>query len=160
MPILHTQYKVQAADASDGPVNLPPRVGLSKKGPVVQVAIKVPPVIEEELASQDATVPDPVTGLMLIDTGASNTCIDERVAKQLALPAVGSAKIASVSESDCLRDIYPVAIELIGMPAQIVVNAIGVELGTHGLVGLLGRDALAGCTLFYNGLAGEITFAR
>jgi hypothetical protein len=40
-------------------------------------------------------VPAPKSGMALVDTGASDTCIDEQAAKELGLPAVDMVSIAS-----------------------------------------------------------------
>ncbi|MBI2301784.1 MAG: hypothetical protein HYU66_23010 [Armatimonadetes bacterium] len=88
------------------------------------------------------------------------SCIDESVAQQMGLPVVGAAKIASASESSTQRNKYPITVQITGLPIGVnSVGAIGAELSAQGLMLLLGRDLLRHCTLFYNGVAGEITIS-
>lgn len=105
-------------------------------------------------------MPAPLPGLALIDTGASATSIDAAAAEQLGLSPVDVAQVASASEASTERKVYSVTIEVEGIPFSIgAPQAIGAELRTQGLLVLLGRDALQYCTLFYNGLTGQITLA-
>jgi len=105
-------------------------------------------------------VPAPIPGLALIDTGASTTSIDAMAARELGLQPVDVVQVASASEPSTRRDVYSVTIEVEGIPFSIgAPQAIGAELRSQGLLVLLGRDALQYCTLFYNGLTGQITLA-
>jgi predicted aspartyl protease len=114
----------------------------------------------QALLRQGVAVPTPVSGYGLVDTGASRTCIDETTAKQMGLPLVDRVSIASASHSSTLRNVYPVTVEIVGLPHQIhALHAVGAALRSQGLVALLGRDVLESCTLFYNGVSGEITIS-
>jgi predicted aspartyl protease len=105
-------------------------------------------------------VPPPVSGFALIDTGASTTSIDAEAAKELGLEVVDVAQVASASEPSTQRNVYSVTIEVEGIRFPIgAPRAIGAELRSQGLLVLLGRDVLQFCTLFYNGLTGQITLA-
>jgi predicted aspartyl protease len=98
--------------------------------------------------------------MALIDTGASSTCIDEQAAQQLQLPVVNVVNVASASHSSTPQNVYPIQIEVAGLPISIEApNAIGAALSAQGLLALIGRDVLQHCTLFYNGLTGEITLS-
>ncbi|MCX6026849.1 MAG: retroviral-like aspartic protease family protein [Chloroflexi bacterium] len=114
----------------------------------------------QALIQQGDQVPAPRTGLALIDTGASDTCIDEQVAKELGLPVVDQVNMASASNAAIIRNVYPITIEITGLPNPInAPRAIGAELAPQGLLLLVGRDALRFCTLFYNGITGELTLS-
>jgi predicted aspartyl protease len=94
----------------------------------------------------------------LIDTGASNTCIDEKAARELGLPVIDVASMLSATHEKVPCNIYPV---LISTP---IVNlnsprTIGAALAAQGLLVLIGRDVLQNCNLFYNGPAGQFTLS-
>lgn len=67
----------------------------------------------------------------------------------------------SASHSSTQRNLYPVTIDVMGLPTPYIAHAVmGAELAQQQLVALLGRDALQTCTLFYNGIAGQVTLHR
>jgi predicted aspartyl protease len=116
--------------------------------------------IAQQLLQQGQTLPTPEAGLALIDTGASGTCIDEAAAQRLGLPVVDVATIASASHSAIQQNVYPIQIEVIGLPITISApRAIGAPLAAQGLLVLIGRDVLQHCTLFYNGITGSFTLS-
>jgi predicted aspartyl protease len=104
--------------------------------------------------------PDCNRGLVwrLIDTGASNTCIDDALARELGLPVVdvGSLSPATHAEQQC--NVYPVEITL----PTVVLNSprtLGASLAPQGLIALIGREVLQSCLFFYNGPVGQITLS-
>lgn len=160
MPILHIQVGVQAQTPDGQQVQLPPPVAMMLRGPCIQVTVAVAQPIAEQLLQQGQTLPPPVSGIALIDTGASVTCIDEDAARQLGLPAVDVVSVASASHATTQQNVYPVQIEVVGMSFTITApRAIGAPLAAQGLLALIGRDVLQACTLFYNGPAGTITLS-
>lgn len=116
--------------------------------------------VAKNLAQQGIQIPSPITGWALIDTGASVTCIDEEAALALQLPAVDVVTMASASHSSTQQNVYPIQIEVIGFPIRLqALRAVGAALKAQDLLLLIGRDVLQVCTLFYNGLTGEITLS-
>lgn len=63
---------------------LPPDV-LRSTGPVLKATVSVPEAERTARASLGRPIPEPVGGLMLIDTGASSTCVSRHVAEKLKL---------------------------------------------------------------------------
>jgi predicted aspartyl protease len=131
-----------------------------QRGPVLQVTLGVEQTIAQQLLAQGIKLPDPISGLALIDTGATSTCIDETVAQQLNLPVVDVVTIASATHSEAKQNVYPALIEVVGLPIKFnALRAIGVPLANQGLQVLIGRDLLQHCTLFYNGIIGSFTLS-
>jgi predicted aspartyl protease len=160
VPILHTQLRAQGKTPQGQIVQVPPAIALLRQGPCLQVSIGLAQSIANQLLQQGKTLPRPVSGVALIDTGATSTCIDDAVAKQLQLPVVNVVNVASASHASTLQNVYPIQIEVVGLPISIEAsNAIGAALAPQGLLALIGRDVLQHCTLFYNGLTGEITLS-
>lgn len=53
----------------------------------------------QQLLQQGLQLPTTETGLALIDTGASATCIDEHVAQRMGLPTIDVVTMASASHA-------------------------------------------------------------
>ena len=75
MPILHVQYDAKGQTPTGKPVQIPPSIAPLQKGPCVQVVIGLAQSFADPLVQQGQPVPQPVTGMALVDTGASTTCI-------------------------------------------------------------------------------------
>ena len=160
MPILHSQLRGQGQTSEGQPYQLQPSVALQQRGPVVQVSVTLERSFAASLTRQGLTIPPPLTGLGLIDTGASNTCVDYEKARSVNLPVIDVVTIHSASHARVSSNLYPVQIQIAGFPIQFQSpRTIGAALGEHGLLMLLGRDLLQTCTLFYNGAAGQITLS-
>jgi predicted aspartyl protease len=145
--------------------SLQPGLALAAQGPVVRVTIGVSEPIAEQLRERGEMVPTPVSGLALIDTGTSTTCIAGTVAHEMGLPVSDVVKITSAANHGTAHNVYAVQIEIDGLPIKMhAPRAIGVRLEPgisvgQQLIALLGRDVLYLCTLFYNGPSGEITLS-
>lgn len=160
MPILHLQSKGHNR-APDGTITpLPSAVVLAARGPCVQVTLGISKSFAQQLQQQGQSLPQPVSGLALIDTGAISTCIDAGIASRIGLPVIDVVNMASASHASTQQNIHPVQIEVVGLPISIdAPRSMGVLLANQGLIALLGRDVLQQCTLFYNGLTGQITLS-
>ena len=159
MPILHLQFSAQRQTPNGQTVNLPPSAALLGQGPTVPVVLSVAQTIADQLMQQGLTVPTPVSGSALIDTGASQTCIDDAIDQQLQLPVIDVVNMTSASHASTQQNIYPVLIEVVGGIRINVPRAMGANLASQSLAALIGRDFLQRCTLFYNGPSGLITLA-
>ena len=104
-------------------------------------------------------MPTPVSGLALIDTGASMTCIDDALARQLGLPVIDVTSMASASHAATDQNVYPVHIAIVGGISIEAPRAVGVVLGVQGCIALIGRDMLQFCTLHYNDPAATLTLS-
>ena len=160
MPILHTQLSAQGQTPDGKIIAVPPAIALTQRGPILQGVIGVEQNIAQQLLSQGIPLPKPIPGVALIDTGATSTCVDEGIAKQLGLPVVDVVSIASASHPDAKQNVYPALIEVVGIPIKFnALRAIGVPLANQGIQVLIGRDLLQHCTLFYNGMIGSFTLS-
>jgi len=155
LPHLTVQLAAEAR-APDGTTSaLPPGLALQVRGPIVQVSVGVEQNIAQQLLQQGQSPPTPITGVALIDTGASVTCIDDAAARGLGLPAIDVVTVASASHAASPQNVYPIQVEIAGLPVTIgAPRAVGAALAAQGLLLLIGRDVLQQCTLFYNGPAG------
>ena len=67
---------------------LPGAQALVQRGPIINVTVGLERSMATALIGQGSKVPTPISGLALIDTGASVTCIDNSKAIELGLPVV------------------------------------------------------------------------
>jgi len=158
LPILHSQIAAQAKTADGKVVQLAPAAALQLRGPILQVSITIEQNAGKGLVAQGKTLPTPKSGLALIDTGASNTCVDEQAAKDLGLPVIDVANMQSASHEKHECNIYPVQIitPIVTLNAP---RAMGAALAPQGLLVLIGRDVLQNCNPFYNGPMGQFTLS-
>lgn len=161
MPILHIQYGNTAGQTVDGQaIQFPPQITLLNKGPLIQVSVGLEQNLAEQLIQQGQVIPAPQSGLGLIDTGASVTCVDDALARNLNLPVIDVVQMTSASHAAIPQNVYPIQLEIIGYPIKInVPRAMGANLSAQGIVALIGRDFLQHGTLFYNGFTGAITLS-
>jgi hypothetical protein len=159
VPILHIQYSATIPDANGNQVDAPPSVALAMHGPRVQITLGLAQVMIEQLAQQGQPTPVPISGWALIDSGASHTCIDDAAARTLGLPAIDRVRMASASHDRHEASRYPANITLPATGVALDTIAIGAALQVQGILALIGRDFLQHCTLFYNGIYGQITLS-
>ena len=68
--------------------------------------------------------------------------------------------MASASHSSTQQNVYPIQIEVVGLPIAIdAPRAIGASLKVQGLLLLIGRDVLQHTVLVYNGPTGAFTLS-
>jgi predicted aspartyl protease len=96
--------------------------------------------------------------LALIDTGASDSCIDEQLAQQLGLMPVDRRQVGGVAGQQ-LHYVYLAHLTVPNLGMQTLGPFIGVNLGgVHKVI--MGRDFLTHTILIYNGEEGEITICN
>ena len=160
MPILNVQLGGQGRSSDGKTIQIPPQAALTMRGPVVQVTVSAGRAIAQQILQQGGSLPPPVSGLALIDTGATSTCVDDAAAQQLQVPVIDVVKIASASHSETEQNVYPISIEVVGLPIAIdAPRAIGAPLAAQGLLVLIGRDLLQQCILVYNGVSGSFSLS-
>ena len=160
MPILNVQFTGQGKLPDGTAVPIPPQAVLTQRGPIVQVTVSVGQQIATQVLQGGGTLPAPVSGLALIDTGANVTCVDQDAANQLQLPAIDVVQIASASHAAAEQNVYPIQIEVMGLPITVnAPRAVGAPLAAQGILVLMGRDVLQHCVLVYNGPAGSISLS-
>jgi len=125
----------------------------------LQVTVTIEENAGKGLLAQGKPLPTPKSGFALIDTGASNTCIDDKAAQELGLPIIDVGRMTSASHEKHPCNVYPIQINVVGFMNLNVPRAMGAALAAQGLLALIGRDVLARCTLFYNGPTSEITLS-
>ena len=129
---------------------------LAVYGPSVQVEVgtMLPEPDGSEIDSPRETVH------ALIDTGASESCIDEDLAQTLQLPVVDKIKISGVGGAED-HNVYLARVDIIHLGTYQYGRFAGVKLAEGGQLHqvLLGRTLLQDCIMIYDGLRGFCTIA-
>ena len=150
MPTLSMRLKSEAKDQHGNTIASNPSTALRMAGPRVSVTLSP---FEDQIKSlaKKGEIPTSVTGMALIDTGASVTCIDQSAARKAGLAIVDSGNISSVTHANEVVPIFAGRLDIHGLRAVNTFRAYGVNLESQKLIALFGRDLLASCVLVYNG---------
>ena len=151
----------------DGNMNLTSR-GLVELGAYFPIEVHVPTQIADVLTKQGSTVPTPVPGVGLIDTGATFTCIEENIlASSLQLNPTGVVNIGT-ADGPRQRNVYRgrVVFPTKGWTMDLG-RVVGVDLSGQfvresspkPIVALLGRNFLERCIFIYDGTMGSWTLS-
>lgn len=132
---------------------------LREEGALLQVTVGQPKDVADSLRSQGKPVPDPVSAMAMIDTGASITAVDQELAQKLGLVQTGAAPIAGVTGVQN-QPIYAANLALANPSVALDPwKMIGSPLNIQNFQVLLGRDFLEQLTLVYDGSSGNFTLA-
>ena len=159
MPTLSIRVQSERKDQHGNAVFANPSTALRVGGPRVYGTLSP---FEDQIKSLEkiGEIPiTPVTGMALIDTGASATCIDRSAAAKAGLAIVDSGRISSATHANEVVPIFAGRLEIHGLSPVNTFRAYGVNLETQKLIALFGRDLLARCVLVYNGTDGSFSLS-
>jgi hypothetical protein len=121
----------------------------------------------QALTDAGQSVPQPVPIQAMLDTGASNTCVDPGVLDQLGLSPTGVIQMVTPSTGSAPAqaeqyDVSLVIFSMLGHPPLLHLTIPVTKSHLHALQGfhaLIGRDVLKGCLLAYDGQSGLFSLA-
>jgi predicted aspartyl protease len=148
MPLTEAGFK----DA-DGHPHIP---SLLMTGPTIQVMVMPLPLQTET----DALANNPFLCHALVDTGATESCIDIDLAVSLGLPQIDVITISGAGGPK-LHPVYMCAIAIPALSLTQYGKFAGVHLQAGGQAHkvLLGRSFLGGVIMIYDGIRGQVTLA-
>jgi predicted aspartyl protease len=119
------------------------------------------------LAASKQAAPPVVQIQAMLDTGASGTCVDPSVLKQLGLSPTGIALVhtPSTGGQPAQAETYDISLVIPAKPGQLhlinhTVSVIASQLlANQGFHALIGLDILKGCLLTYDGANGLFSLA-
>ena len=116
------------------------------------VEFSVSPLIDDE------TLPIEEVTHALIDTGAEESCIDERFARKLRMPVVDTIAIFWAGESREHR-VYAGNVHVNELNLSVQGRFVGIDFrpGDIPQQVILGRTVLEGTIMIYDGIKGEVT---
>ena len=128
----------------------------------------VPTQIADALTKQGVSVPTPVSGVGLIDTGATLTCIEQTILiSNLQLNPIGVVN-SGTANGPVQQNVYPGRIVFptkgwtMDFGRVVGVNLAGQfvrEPVPKPIIALLGRNFLERCVFIYNGTMGTWTIS-
>lgn len=136
------------------------RAALQRNGPRINMQIGVPDALAAQLAASNQVPPPPHVGQGLVDTGASNTCIDVTVATALGLQVINEVGVQTPAGLTT-QQVYGVKLTFPGHGGLVIpfLAVAGAQLGTQGICALIGRDFLVGKMLLYDGILNSFTIS-
>ena len=129
---------------------------VGRGGPILDVSIWLSERRRKALIADGKAVPPLVTVRGLIDTGASQSCVDVDVLSRLQIPPSGNTPVHTPSTGDEPHhfDVFEVAFVIPHEDSAKLIDStpvVGAQLSQQGLGVLIGRDLLAQCMFFYQG---------
>ncbi len=105
-----------------------------------------------------------MTGLALIDTGATRSCVDSQVISTLGVNPIGIT-VLGTARGRSQHHLYPAKFSFPAIRFEVEFGSVvGVDLTGQGagktrIVALIGRDVLSRCILIYHGTKGSFSLA-
>lgn len=123
---------------------------LQRLGPLVELEVAVGAATEAALRQAGDAVPSPIPVVAMIDTGASNTVIQQGLAARLGLPPTGMTYVHTASHSNVPCSLFPIRLLF---PQNVVQETTALEVPLQGqqIQCLIGRDVLARAVFIYIG---------
>lgn len=156
MPVYNGEFRTQEGQPGAG--------GLLRFGPILPIEIAIPSALSKLLASQNEDIPPPVSGIALIDTGATRSCVDTSVISKLGVNPIGITALITAS-GQSQHHLYPAKFNFPAIKFEAEFSSIaGVNLSQQSIAGkqiiaLIGRDLLSRCLFIYNGPKGSFSIA-
>ena len=104
------------------------------------------------------TIPNPILGRALIDTGATDSCVDPAVTVALGLDPRATSRVHTASTAGEPHRVVVVDMSIILVPSDegtpLVLPsmlAMQIDLRSQGIHALIGQDVLARCRLVHDG---------
>lgn len=134
---------------------------LTVAGPFFTIEIQVPPDISDALKAAGEPVPEPETGIAIIDTGASLTCVHQEALERLKLNPFDIVKTGTAN-GIVDQQVYPASIVFPTRRWRINLQGVaGVDLTGQNIldppqpvIALIGRNVLENWVFAYNGPGG------
>lgn len=139
-------------------------VTVSPAGPIVDVLIGLSVPRQNALKAAGLAITVPINARLLVDTGASGTCLDETLVQALGLQPTSFQPIHTPSTNGAAIMMPQYDVSLIIPHPDIRRNfaalpVMASNFRVQNIDGLLGRDVLAGCVLILNGPEKTFTLA-
>jgi len=135
-----------------------PRNELRVRGPRVPVVISLHNAFAKAMQDAGKSIPAPVSGFGLIETGCSVTGIEQSVAAQLGLVPIGTAPFRTAGgPTSCPQ--YAFALTIPYLPPISCAQGVGFDLSGQGILALIGMDVLSHCLLVVNGIDGSFNLS-
>lgn len=160
MPVFNNQL---FENTPDGRQKISPNP-LAQVGAILDVAISIPQALIELYQKEHKPIPSPITGIGLIDTGASRSCVHAPIMKQLGINPI-NVVTSGTANGQALHGLFPAHFNFLAAKIEIDfasvvgVNLTGQDINGNQIIALIGRDVLAMGIFVYNGSTGSFSLA-
>ena len=141
-------------------------VPIGPDGPILSLQVGISEPRRRAMEADDLVAPANQTALLLIDTGASHTCVDPSIIRALEIQPLGIAYMHSASTGEKPEQRYQFDLSLWvpvdGPSLHPLARAMSVMecvFQFHGFHGLLGRDILDKCRMEYIGPSRQVVLS-
>lgn len=169
MPIADCGFPPMTVVAGNPPRFISGRDALVMKGPTTQVEIGFnpdlfhtdPAVVQQALNTATQALPAAQLVEALIDTGATESAIDDELAQQLQLPLIDQQEGSGIGGRERFN-VYLGHIRIAALGSIQYGRFLGVRLkaGNQPHQALLGRTVMQGMILVYDGRDGSVRLAN
>lgn len=135
-----------------------PQQVLIESGPRANVTVSLSSVLSDQYAQSGLTVPNTISGLGLIDTGAGCTCIDESAMRASGFNPIDQSFMTSATHEAEPCGVYAIRLNINSIDVDVN-RAYGANLAPQGLLALIGRDVLSRGIFVYNGSSAEFVLS-
>ena len=131
---------------------------LLEYGPTLSVSVSH--YTSEDAPTSLAAEDEPVSTIALVDTGATQSCIDIQLAQDLRLPVIDTVQLSG-SDGAKTHPVYLAAVNIPSLEFQQYGRFAGVALAEGGQPhrALLGRTFLQSVIMIYDGVRAQVTLA-
>ena len=133
-------------------------VPIGPNGPILDVRLSVGPEHAANLAAAGLPVPQPISVLGLVDTGAEMTAIQRSLAEWMDIPTLHfiEARSSMLGHEARVSPVHQVQMTFGSLgapdpPRWRKIHAVGVSVVSPGAMVLIGRDLLATCRFTFDG---------
>ncbi len=159
MSILHARVSGTLVNDRGQRLELSSATALKDRGPCVVAELRQVDTRMQALTELGEQPPDIVSGMALIDTGASITCVNESSARQAGFIVIDQGIMSSTSHSNHKVPIFAGEIVVTNIGKLPVSRVMGANLDDQGIIALIGRDVLQHAILVYTGLDGAFSLS-
>lgn len=132
------------------------------EGPLLQVVVGVSNGQARTLRAAGLPIPSELQLLALVDTGASQSCLDVGCVQRLALAQTGRAALLSPAGPAQQYPLHEASLIITHPQMNLALGSLGfaaAPLALQGFEAILGRDVLRGMLVVYDGQANTFTLA-
>jgi hypothetical protein len=138
-------------------------------GRIIQVTVGLPPALEQYCLKNQITIPAPIAGYALIDTGASASAVHEQIFTDFGVQPIDHIQTDTPHTKGQYSFVYPAKIQfptlnLTGSAMWPWMRVVGAELkwktwDDKEIIMLMGRDILKHFLMVYNGIHSDVTLS-
>lgn len=130
---------------------------LQQQGPTINLQVLIPSALEQQLRQSGQPVPPPISGVGLVDTGATISAVDDTVIQRLGISPIGLTTTGTAG-GPAQQNLYPARFAFPDLLSGFEFSRVlGANLTGLGIIALVGRDVLSRMILVYNGPVGVVT---